>query len=314
MTDEARVPRPLTRRAMLGGVGAAGVALPAFLASGGASAVTGGGPPANPPATTRRAVRGNAFAAAAVTPGLSYQTFTGNAFRVLFGGMTPGPVGVTGASGPNGFYLPIEHPNSITLRELEVYVMNVPAGGSAQLMVLDPPNNTQAILYPPLTLPTGSSPQSVARVDYAADVDGALKQAAVHVFMDGPGQLLGARVGFQDFVGLTFFPVDPSKREIDTRGIRGRLVAFETYRVPLEVPPFAFALVNLTITQTIGAGFLGAFPADITWPGTSSVNWFQTNQDTANLTVVGTDSQGAMNLYCGSGQTHVVVDLQGFYY
>jgi hypothetical protein len=170
------------------------------------------------------------------------------------------------------------------------------------------------VIPPALALPAGSTPQTVSKVDYNVDVNGSHDQAAVNVSLPYPGKLLGARIGFQDFVGLTFFPVDPSKREIDTRGVRSKLVTFETYRVALEVPPFAFALINLTITQTVAAGFLGAFPADITWPGTSSVNWFQTNQDTANLVVVGTDSQGAINLYCGAGQTHVVVDLEGFYY
>ncbi|MEP6661001.1 MAG: hypothetical protein ABJD24_13885 [Acidimicrobiales bacterium] len=313
MSTEPRVPRHVTRRAVLGGAGAAGIALPAFIAAGGASAVTGGGPPADPPATTPRSVRGNAFSAAAVTPGLSYQTFTGNSFRVRSGAVMYDSVWVAPASTAQ-LYLPFEHPNGVTIRELEVYVQDVPPGGTADLRLLEASTNFETVLLPALALPGGGTPQTVARVDYNVDVDAAKNQASVNVTLSAPGKLLGARLGFQDFVGLTYFPVDPSKREIDTRGIRGRLVAFETYRVALEVPPFAFALVNLTLTQTIAAGFLSAFPADIAWPGTSSVNWFQTNQDTANLTVVGTDSQGAMNLYCGAGQTHVVIDLQGFYY
>jgi hypothetical protein len=314
MSDEPRVPRHLTRRAMLGGVGAAGVALPAFLAAGGASAVTGGGPPANPPVATPRGVRGNAFAAAAVTPGLSYQTFAGNAFRVRQGDIAFETVAATVTTGSGELYLPFAHPNGVTIRELEVYVQGVPPGGHAELRLLEASTNFETVLLPVLALPGGGTPQTVAKFDYNVDVDASQNQASVNVTLDAPGKLLGARLGFQEFLGLTFFPVDPSKREIDTRNIRGRLVAFETYRVALEVPPFAFALVNLTITQTIAAGFLSAFPADIAWPGTSSVNWFQTNQDTANLVVVGTDSQGGMNLYCGAGQTHVVVDLQGFCY
>jgi hypothetical protein len=313
MTDLPRVPRHLSRRAVLGGVGAAGVALPAFIAAGGASAVTGGGPPSNPSATTPRVVPSRGFSAAAVTPGLSYQTFSGRSIRVLQGNVSFGDVGVTVNSGPAEFLLPFEHPNTVMIQELEVYTLSAPPGAVAQLVLLQPSTNIRTnIGGSPLAL--GGSGLMRFGQGYSATVDATLGQAAVNITFDGPGTLLGARIGFEDFVGLTFFPVDPSKREIDTRAIRGRLVAFETYRVALEVPPFAFALVNLTITQTIAAGFLSAFPADISWPGTSSVNWFQSNQDTANLVVVGTDSQGGMNLYCGAGQTHVVVDLQGFYY
>ena len=169
-------------------------------------------------------------------------------------------------------------------------------------------------MLPALALPGGGTPQTVARVDYNVDVDASHDPGFRERHARCARETARCRIRLEDFVGLTFFPVDPSRREINTAASTAGWSAFETYRVALEVPPFAFALVNLTITQTIAAGFLSAFPADITWPGTSSVNWFQSNQDTANLVVVGTDSQGGMNLYCGAGQTHVVVDLQGFYY
>ena len=309
----AACPCHLSRRAVLGGVGAAGVALPAFIAGG--RSVGGDGRWAalsNPPAPTTCVVQGNVFAAAAVTPGLSYQTFTGNSFRVRSGDVTYNAVSVT-AQDPVELYLNFEHPNGVTIRELEVYVQDVPPGGTAELrFARRPPPTSRASCsrrspFPAAALLRPSHGSTTTSTSMLRTT-----RPAVNVTLDGPGKLLGARIGFEDFVGLTFFPVDPSRREIDTRGIRGRLVAFETYRVALKAPPFAFALANLAITQTIAAGFLGVSRPTSRGPVPLASTGSRPTRTQTNLVVVGTDSQGGMNLYRGAGQTHVVVDLQGF--
>jgi hypothetical protein len=74
------------------------------------------------------------------------------------------------------------------------------------------------------------------------------------------------------------------------------------------------ALVNLTITNTEGSGFLGLFPTGTAWPGTSSINWSGPNQIVANSATVAVSPEGSIDIFCGGGgRTHVVVDLLGYY-
>ncbi len=82
------------------------------------------------------------------------------------------------------------------------------------------------------------------------------------------------------------------------------------------------AVVNLTINQTEGGGFVslfakGAVPATV---DTSNINWFQDNTSIANATNVPLDATGSIAAFVGSNpsdtvtaRTHVIVDLVGYY-
>ena len=59
------------------------------------------------------------------------------------------------------------------------------------------------------------------------------------------------------------------------------------------------------------AGFLAVFPGDITWPGTSSVNWFGPNQNLSNNAFVFVPDDGVITVRCGGLRTHFVIDLIG---
>jgi hypothetical protein len=74
---------------------------------------------------------------------------------------------------------------------------------------------------------------------------------------------------------------------------------------------------NITVTDTIGAGFLVVRPSDPTGleplPGTSNVNWSTNNQTLANLVLVAIGDETYIEVHAGgAGSTHVIVDLQGY--
>ena len=76
-------------------------------------------------------------------------------------------------------------------------------------------------------------------------------------------------------------------------------------------------LTNLTIANTVSAGFLGMFSAAVTWPGTSSINWAGSGELVANnATSAFQASGGAANVevICGGGgSTDFLVDVLGYY-
>jgi hypothetical protein len=88
------------------------------------------------------------------------------------------------------------------------------------------------------------------------------------------------------------------------------------------VPAAALAVVaNLTVTETVNAGYLTAYPAGVAWPGTSNLNWSSTSTTIANSATVSFGQgagSGKINLYAdgtisaGEQVTHIVVDIVGY--
>ena len=101
----------------------------------------------------------------------------------------------------------------------------------------------------------------------------------------------------------------------------GRLVAGQSVGVTLSA---AFAagdadavLVNVTITQTLGSGYLVVRGSDLSGlqplPATSNVNWWTSGLTLANLTLTKVGGENTIEVHCeGNGSTHVVVDVQGY--
>jgi hypothetical protein len=89
----------------------------------------------------------------------------------------------------------------------------------------------------------------------------------------------------------------------------------------LMIPQDAKAVTyNLTIADTQGAGYLGIFPANVDWPGNSSINWWQSGLLLANGGAVGlgvsfvTNLAGSVALHAGGpGSTAFIVDITGYY-
>lgn len=131
-----------------------------------------------------------------------------------------------------------------------------------------------------------------------------------------PGQaIFGATVGYlpptQSFV--PFAGGEP--RVLDTRlpgPLSGKLAPGEERVVPLGFAGARSAVINLTITETVNAGFVAVFPAGVEWPKNSSINWSASNQNIANGVITGVDGTGAIKIRGGANATHVVIDRIGF--
>ncbi len=77
------------------------------------------------------------------------------------------------------------------------------------------------------------------------------------------------------------------------------------------------AFVNVTITETEGAGFLRVSGSDDSGerpvPATSNINWSTSGQTLANLTLTTVGSEAGIDVFAGgNGRVHLIVDLQGY--
>ena len=75
--------------------------------------------------------------------------------------------------------------------------------------------------------------------------------------------------------------------------------------------------INVTITETEGAGYLVVFASDSTGarpiPPTSNINWSTTGVTLANLALTAVGGENTVAVHCdGGGRTHVVVDVYGY--
>jgi hypothetical protein len=132
-------------------------------------------------------------------------------------------------------------------------------------------------------------------------------------------------VGWYDLTGSgggRYNPIAPS-RIMDTRNAVGPVSAplSAGTSVNLDVTGFggvpasgvSAVVVNLTATETTSAGFLTVFPQAATRPDVSNLN-FTANATRANLVTVGVNpSNGLISIYNAFGNTHVIVDVMGWY-
>src|SRR5262249_11115012 len=85
----------------------------------------------------------------------------------------------------------------------------------------------------------------------------------------------------------------------------------------LDGSPVLAAYLNVTITQTVGAGYLVITASDLSgerpFPPTSNINWSTSGQTLANLVLTTVGGEKCVQVHAeGSGPTDVVVDLQGY--
>jgi hypothetical protein len=109
-------------------------------------------------------------------------------------------------------------------------------------------------------------------------------------------------------------------RILDTRdgtgGVTGAVAAGGTVDVQVAgrggVPASGAraVILNATVTQTAGDGYLTVFPAGTARPGTSDLN-FSPSDTQANLVVVELGSGGKVSLFASTG-TQVVFDVAGW--
>ena len=82
----------------------------------------------------------------------------------------------------------------------------------------------------------------------------------------------------------------------------------------MALPPGATAaIVRLTVTDSVGAGFLKLYSAALTTePATSAANWYQTNSIVGSDATVAVDGQGRVKVTAGVNSTHFVIDVIGY--
>ncbi|MEO5722831.1 MAG: hypothetical protein ABIQ39_06310, partial [Ilumatobacteraceae bacterium] len=135
--------------------------------------------------------------------------------------------------------------------------------------------------------PKGSPQPLVSSIDFDA---GAIISNQVTVPVDASGSFTiftsNAAHLVVDLIGVyspaaaaaagRFVPLQPH-RVLDTRQSEP-LVGGISILVSPQVPDDAEAVVaTLTVTETSGAGFLGAFPSNVPWPQTSTLNFEAAN-------------------------------------
>lgn len=138
-----------------------------------------------------------------------------------------------------------------------------------------------------------------------------------HTATFSAGAIRGQLTAVQSGVG-ELRPLAQPTRAYDSRtsGASGRLEAGTSRVVDLSasVPAGSrAALVTVTVTQTVGGGFVTAYSNALTAvPATSTVNWTAANSDVAATTTVAV-SESKIKLAAGQNSTHVIVDVIGYY-
>jgi hypothetical protein len=128
-------------------------------------------------------------------------------------------------------------------------------------------------------------------------------------------QIYGMRIGYVSPTGFVPLPTTTSPRVHDSRdaGLT-KLAPNEERTLGLPVPAGIGGVVfTLTVTNTEGnGGFVSVYPAGIPWPGNSSINWSGPNQNIANTVVSAVSASSAIVLRGGANRTDVVVDVAGW--
>jgi hypothetical protein len=107
-------------------------------------------------------------------------------------------------------------------------------------------------------------------------------------------------------------------------GAAGPLNQGERRTIPItsvvpEIPVQAVGILgNLTIHDTLGAGYVTIYPAGTAPPLTSNINWNAPGQSIANAVTVGLGAGGAVTLFAdavvppGTPATHLILDVAAY--
>jgi hypothetical protein len=136
--------------------------------------------------------------------------------------------------------------------------------------------------------------------------------ATAALFAGGAASTLSTGTAAAQTTSSVYLPIGPI-RVYDSRSpsTLGRIYQGSVRTILSDAGTDVFAeCFNLTVTATSGSGYLAIFPGDSTYQGTSSINWSGPNQTIANnaYTRIASNNQ-SINVFCGSGNTHFVIDL-----
>lgn len=269
-------------------------------------------------------------AAPPTVPGVQYRFYPGSTLEPVATSAAATVTKIYAGSGrayavpsTGGAYLvlAIDVPNGSTLTEISYQLFS--PGNLTTHVLLDHYQPGTSNVLPPLVdkdiIGAGFETLTVA---LDAVVDNGADAYAAYVFSIGADQqVAGIRIGYRPPANpLT--PINPS-RVYDSRLVGTKLADGEERTVSMAtaiqggaqvVPPGATAVaVTLTVTETEGSGgYVSAFPFGISWPGTSSINWFGPGQNLATAVIVAVGGDRQLVLRGGVQPTHVVVDVTGY--
>ena len=243
-------------------------------------------------------------------PGLTYLGIDGQTFwpDVAANRIWANNTGSQSNSGDTRVWAGLPIPAGSVIHQLHVSYQGTPTAQIAKRSIATPGGAPGA----PYTkqLAAGGGPKAVTEVVSPA-VTLTADSTYTLSFLTGPGNsVMGVIVGYlpptQGFV-----PFAGTPRVLDTRG-GAKLAPGAEITVDLEMPGARSAVLNVTVTQTDLAGYVAVFPADIAWPGNSSVNWSAPNQNVANGVITKVDPTGKIKIRGGDAATHVIVDRIGY--
>ena len=164
------------------------------------------------------------------------------------------------------------------------------------------------------TVPAGGGGPATATFDLATPITVEPNTTvSVRFFATAGASVLAVTIGYlpptQSFIPFTGAP----PRVLDTRESGGPLLPGEERTIELGFPGARSAVINLTLAETgAGGGFVAVFPANIAWPGNSSINWTTANTFIANGVISAMDGGGRIKIRGGSQQTQVIIDRIGW--
>ena len=117
-------------------------------------------------------------------------------------------------------------------------------------------------------------------------------------------------------VGGTYHPLQPA-RILDTRsaaplGSGGLLNVQVAGRGAVPGTGVAGVVMNVTVTNTNAASYLTVFPAGVTQPLASNLNWMP-GQTVPNLVEVALGTGGQVTIFNAAGSVDVIFDVAGYY-
>lgn len=254
------------------------------------------------------------------TPGLTYLPIDAVAF---FSSTEGGRVynvdyGTRSTVAPTYAYCALQVPVGSVLKQLHVAYRGSP------IAYID--HRSEAAPYWESLFNTGALPATATPTSKSFDVDLPIEYGFTYLlrFYAEPynglnaadGSMLGMTVGYvppaTGFVPYT----GTTPRLLDTRLGGGKVLPGDTgaRELNLGVNGAKAGVINLTADGTEAYGYFSVYPANVPYPGTSSLNWTGPNVTIANTVIAPLSPDGKIKLRAGESAAHAIVDVQGYLY
>jgi hypothetical protein len=324
----------VTRRALLGGLGAGGAALAGGVATAGSVGASAAAPGASAAAGSAATAT---TAASAHQAGISYVYRTPFEFQLMYAatvrgtntGVTPGnddPLVSELPMGRGDFVASVDLPPGALLHDVEWYACvfdDEPASVFARVWLAGGDWDDMVTVVGG-QLPRIDPPEErvdAYRLEVPADQRGPWPEGSKLLLYtrfekSSTGlSLSGARVGFAQAPRQLMMLTDPV-RVYDSRTTGGALVPNASRVIPLgaAVPTSAAgALVSLSITASQGTGTLRAGRAGVS-PTATALQWSRTGDKVTNLVSTGISAEQEMVVQSisATGATHVIAEVVGY--